>query len=135
MGSLNASALDQACLSVCWVPEVFRTGRRTPTKQVEAVNDIGGIAVVDIYDIGDDEYAMSLQVMADIDVYYTVSAPTGYDLEFAPHWDVDGIEAGAPFLMNTERKDLALDIEVTWDTKTKEWRDVDVRSGHEVGEH
>jgi len=101
-------------------------------RRVETVNDISDIAVSDIYDIGDDEYSMSLRVVADVDVYYTVTAPTGYDLEFAPRWDIDGVDAGAPFLMNTEPKDLALDIEITWQSNTREWGEVEVSSGHEV---
>jgi hypothetical protein len=98
---------------------------------VESVNAVENIALVDVYEVGDEELVATLKVRANVDVYYAVTAPTGHDLEYAPRWAVDGEEAGAPFLMNTEMRDLELDVDVEWNADTKAWGEVSILSGRQ----
>jgi hypothetical protein len=98
---------------------------------VESVNAVENIALVDVYEVGDEELVATLKVRANVDVYYAVTAPTGHDLEYAPRWAVDGEEAGAPFLMNTEMRDLEFDVDIEWNADTKAWGEVSILSGRQ----
>lgn len=100
---------------------------------VEAVNGIERIELDDVYDLGDDQYGLSLVVAVNLDVFYAVNHPTGRDVEMSPRWGIDGIEAGAPFLMNTEQKDLSLNVEVVWSAREEVWaEDIQVGYGSEI---
>jgi hypothetical protein len=97
--------------------------------RTESVNKIKEVEITDIYHLYDGEFVVGLTVKVDVDVSYTVAAPTGNDLEYAPRWGIDGIEADAPFLMNTEGRLLLLDFELAWDDSESSWRNVELLYG------
>lgn len=99
---------------------------------IESVTAIDDVTLVDLYEVGNDELICSFTVQAQVDVSYAVTAPTGHDLERAPRWAVDGEETGAPFLMNTETRDLELQVDVQWQPHEQEWGEVTLLSGHQL---